>query len=646
MNSEREVGSLDRFADKLRSVITPLSTFLVYVGASLAIAMALIVVIDILLRVSFNRHLVGVLELETFMLAVLCFLSLAYTLIQGGHVSVDIFVSGFSEKRRLFLTGVFSLLGMFIFIILSWQYIVRAKEAIHVGETSELLLWPKWPFFALAAFGLALVGFVFLGDFMKNHAKIRNVYTRPVWGTFVSAFIGLAIAFSPFLLRMSPVALKPGIVGLIMVLLMMLLLFLGFPVAFTMTLVGILGTWYLVGLDTCMGVIRMAVYDSVADYFFCTVPFFVLMGFLCLKAGIGKNLFETGLKWFGQMPGGLAVGTIAGCGAFASICGDSMATAATMGSVSIPEMKKHKYDDSLATGSVAAGGTIGILIPPSLGFIVYGIVTEESVGKLFMAGFIPGILLTMLFCVVVYIRCKLNPSLGPKGPKSSLKEKIVSIRNVWMVVVLFGLVIGGMYMGFFTSTEAGAVGAVGALLIAMTSKEFNRRQFLDALLSATKITAMVAAILIGVTVLGYFIALTEIPMQLAAFLTGLNVSRYVLLVLILILYVILGMLMNIIPMIMLTLPILFPTIVALGFDPIWFGVIMVIVMEMGQITPPVGINVFVIAGIARDVPMGTIFRGIWPFILAEIVMIIILTLFPGIALYLPNRMQVLAGIGS
>jgi len=283
-----------------------------------------------------------------------------------------------------------------------------------------------------------------------------------------------------------------------------------------------------------------------------------------------------------------------------------------VGSVSVPEMKKYNYDDSLATGSVAAGGTLGILIPPSIGFVVYGIITEQSIGKMFMAGIIPGIILTLGFAIAIYIQCLINPSLGPKAPKSTWREIVMSVIRVWPVAVLFAVVIGGIYSGIITPTEAGGIGAVGALIVAMFAPGFNRRKLFAALLEATTTSAMIFAILIGVGVLGYFVTLTDIPRDFADFLKGLDVSRYVIFVMILGLYLILGMVMNIIPMMMLTLPILFPTVLALGFDPIWFGVIMVIMMEMGQITPPIGINVFVIHGVAKkyDVRMATIFKGI------------------------------------
>ncbi|MYE36544.1 MAG: TRAP transporter large permease, partial [Rhodobacteraceae bacterium] len=332
------------------------------------------------------------------------------------------------------------------------------------------------------------------------------------------------------------------------------------------------------------------------------------------------------------------------CGGFAAICGESVAAAATMGSVSLPEMKKYNYDDSLATGSVAAGGTLGILIPPSIGFVVYGIITEQSIGKMFMAGIIPGIILTTGFCLAVYVQCILNPKLGPKSKRFTLQQIARSIFDIWPVAALFAAVIGGIYSGILTPTEAGGVGASGALLIALFSKGFNRQKLFNALLEATTTSAMIFTILIGVGLLGYFVTLTDIPREFANFLGSLDVSRYVIFILILLLYLVLGMVMNIIPMMMLTLPILFPTVVGLGFDPIWFGVIMVIMMEMGQITPPIGINVFVIHGVAKkyDVRMATIYRGIIPFVIVEVLVIILLTIFPEITLWLPNSMDVLA----
>jgi tripartite ATP-independent transporter DctM subunit len=310
-----------------------------------------------------------------------------------------------------------------------------------------------------------------------------------------------------------------------------------------------------------------------------------------------------------------------------------------MGVIALPEMKRFNYSSSLATGSVAAGGTLGILIPPSLGFMLYGIITEQSIGKLFMAGIIPGIILAGLFTASILIRCRLDPQLGPPGERASSQERIAAVKNTWPMLLLFIFVIGGIYLGFFNPTEAGAMGAFGAFVITIALKQMTWTKFTDSLLHTGKLTSMLFLILCGVKILQYFIASTKIPLEISTFVVSLNLSSSAILVFILILYVILGMLMNIVPMIMITLPIIYPAIIGMGFDPIWFGVLMVIIMEMGLITPPIGLHVFLIAGISKDTPMSTIFKGIIPFWIAQIIMITILILFPKLATFLPGFME-------
>ncbi|MBT4089095.1 MAG: TRAP transporter large permease, partial [Deltaproteobacteria bacterium] len=511
----------------------------------------------------------------------------------------------------------------------------------EVANVSQI---PYYPFVFVVVFGCIATALVCLSNLLRAVKDNFIFQERPIASVLLAFIASTSILAFPFLLKQSEVEMGSITVSLVFIALMILLLILGFPVAFSMALVGVMGIWYLTEFQLSIDIVKMVTYDAVAHYYYCVIPFFILMGFLSLEAGIGTRLYNVGAKWFGQLPGGLAIGTIIGCGGFAAICGDSMATAATMGSVSVPEMNKFNYKASLSNGSVAAGGTLGILIPPSVGFIAYGIVTEQAVGKLFMAGIIPGIILMVCFALMIYSRALLDPELGPRAPKSTLLEKITSIKDIWQVMILFGGVIGGIFSGVITPTEAGAVGAVGALVIAMFSGVFSKEGFYRALLISTKMSGMIFAILIGVGLLGYFVTLTDLPMQLAENLKSIDVSKYVLLTLILMLYLFLGMLMNIIPMIMLTLPILFPTVMALGFDPIWFGVIMVIIMEMGQITPPVGINVFVIHGISGNVPMVEIYKGIVPFVLVQIAVIVLLTLFPEIVMLLPNSMDVLAPI--
>ena len=362
------------------------------------------------------------------------------------------------------------------------------------------------------------------------------------------------------------------------------------------------------------------------------------MGNVASNTGISGDLYKTGHTWMGHLPGGLAMGTIGACAGFAAICGSSIAAAATMSRVVLPEMEKYKYDPKLATGSVAAGGTLGILIPPSLGFIVYGLLTQESIGKLFMAGVLPGVLLVVLFIIHIFVLARRNPHLAPPGPKASFVKKLASLRFTWAMLLLFILVMGGIYTGFFTPSEAGAIGAFGSILITFVSRKLNRRNLLAAILDTGQTTAMVFLLLVGAMIFMRFLSITKLPFTVADFVSQLAFPPYLLLALIVVIFIIIGMFMEILSSMALTLPIIFPVILAVGFDPIWFGVIMVVVCEMGLITPPVGMNIFIIAGVS-NVPAGTIFRGAAPFVLTMLICVVILTIFPQIALYLPNMMR-------
>lgn len=630
----------------LSGIVTPLNKFLVIIAALVTFIMAVLIAVDIFLRFVFNSPIAGTLELEQYMLATVVFLTLGYAMMEDQHVNIDLICSHYSNRTRLVSKSIFALLSIYLFSIFSWQTLMRAFEAIEYEEIGLVTGIPLAPFLIVAVFGCVLIALVLLVNTFTYLSELINRHSHPWLWVLLIVVISAAGMALPYLLNALSIDFSMSVAGALGMILMMTVMLLGMPIAFVMGLAGFLGIWYLKGVDTGLNIVKMSVFDSVSDYFFCVIPFFVLMGFLCFRAGLSKSLYKVGHKLFGQMPGGLAIGTIFGCAGFAAICGDSLATAGTMGSVAIPEMKKYKYQDALATSCVAAGGTLGILIPPSVGFIIYGLIAEQSIGKLFMAGIVPGLLLAAMFSAIIYIRCKLNPALGPAGSKVSISEKLRAIGAVWPMLILFIIVIGGIYMGVFTPTEGGGVGALGALVIGFLMRSLSLKELYNACLEAMGLTAMIFGILIGVTLLGYFIVITEIPLKLADFIVTLPVSRYVIFALILFLYVILGMVMNIIPMIMLTLPILFPTIMSLGFDPIWYGVIMVMMMEMGQITPPVGINVFVIAGVAKDVPMATIFKGVAPFVLAMVILIIILTIFPDIALFIPNSMDTLPSIGG
>jgi tripartite ATP-independent transporter DctM subunit len=411
------------------------------------------------------------------------------------------------------------------------------------------------------------------------------------------------------------------------------------PISFGMGFMGFIGFAYLVGIGPALGLLKTVPYTTFASHSLSVIPLFILMGAFSFSAGISKDLYEAVYKWLGNLRGGLAMATVGACACFASISGSSMATAATMGTVALPEMKKYKYDLALATGSVAAGGSMGILIPPSVILIIYGIITEQSIGKLFLAGFIPGVMEAFFYMLVIAVLTKFNPSLGPRGPKTSFMEKLSALSKTWEVFVLFLVVIGGIYLGVFTPTEAAGIGAFGAFGFALMKRRLTWGVFKKSLSDTIRTTVMVFAIILGAMLLGYFLTVTRIPFDLAGFVAGLPVNRYIILALILFVFLALGCVIDTMAIVLLTVPIFFPLIVNLGFDPIWFGILVVRTTEMGLITPPVGLNVFIIKGVARDVPIGTIFRGIFPFLFADLCQVVLLIAIPQLSLFLPSLME-------
>lgn len=431
----------------------------------------------------------------------------------------------------------------------------------------------------------------------------------------------------------------PTTVGVIGLVVLVIALFSRMPVGFVMALIGFLGFSYLVSLEGGLRLFAKDIFVIFGSYSLTVIPLFILMGQIAFHAGISRRLYDSAYTFLGHFPGGLAMATIGACAGFAAICGSTNAAAATMATVALPEMKRYKYSMELATGSVAAGGSLGILIPPSVIFIVYGIMTEQSIGKLFAAGILPGILLSILFILTIYIRVRIKPMLGPPGPKTSLREKLQSLSGVIEMLLIFGLVMGGLFKGFFTPTEAGAAGAFITLMLAVGRRHISWEKFLVAIWESVRISCMVLVIVAGATVFGHFLAVTRIPYILADWVAGLPLPPWAIMGLIISIYLIGGCFMDSLAMILLTIPIFYPVAVNLGYDPIWFGVIIVLITEMGVITPPVGVNVYVVSGVAKDVPLEVIFKGILPLLGALIVCNIILIIFPQIALFLPSLMR-------
>jgi C4-dicarboxylate transporter, DctM subunit len=431
----------------------------------------------------------------------------------------------------------------------------------------------------------------------------------------------------------------PITAGLLGSLLLLALLFLGMPIAFVMMFVGFLGISYLASVNAALPVVAKTVYETAAYYPYTIIPLFILMGAFAGGAGITAKLYGSFDKWFRKLPGGLGIATIAACACFAALSGSSVAAAAAMGTIAIPEMRRFKYDPALAVGVVAAGGTLSFLIPPSLGFVVYGMLTEQSIGKLLVSGILPGVVLSLTFVGVIVVKVKLNPNLAPITPGHiTWKEKFRALGGVWETMLVFVIVMGGIYLGFVNPTEAGAIGATALFIIVISKMKLTWRSLTTALLEATRISVMVLFLVAGANVFSYFLALSTIPASVSAWMAALKISPFAVLAIIVLIYVVMGCFLDAISMMVLTMPVIFPVVKTLGFDPIWFGVICVIMMEAGLITPPVGLNVYTLAGVVKDVPMLTIFHGSMPFLFAMIAVVILITLFPGIALYLPSMM--------
>ncbi len=431
--------------------------------------------------------------------------------------------------------------------------------------------------------------------------------------------------------------LDPFVIFIIGIVILLTLAFIGMPIAFAFALVGFGGVLAIKGISPGLTMLGSAPWQWASQAGLVVVPLFILMGQFAFHSGISRDLFAAANRWFGRFPGGLALATNLACTAFAACTGSSLATGATMGTIAYPDMMKYRYSPRLATGCIASGGTLGVLIPPSVVFILYGFLTAEPIGVLFIAGIMPGLLLSGLFLALIVGMVILNPSLGPRGDSFTWKERFSSLSGVWGMLAIFLLVVGGLYVGIFAPSEAGAIGAFGAFVIALIRRT-KRDSLIAALRESIQTTCMVMTITIGAMIFGVFLSVSGAPAMLAGWIAGLPLSPYAILICILLLYIPLGMVMDSMAMVLLTIPIFFPIVTELGFDPIWFGVLIVLVFEMALITPPVGMIVYVVQGVTK-VPMEEIFRGNLPFLLAMIAALALIIVFPDIALWLPRTMS-------
>jgi len=620
---------LDIFNNKFSWFFNQISCWLLFI-------MPIPVFLDVLARYIFASSIPGVIEIEGYLLLIIVFLALAYTQYSEGHIRIDLLITKFPDRVRSIIDTCNYFVCTQFFLLMSVQIFKGGLTKIADQEISYDLEIPTFIFWFIASFGTLLLAIAVSQDFFRSLNRALKTSNKLM---LAGALMVCCIVLTLPMLGVFPSNINPTVIGILGMFLLFALLFLGMPIAFGMANTGYLGMILVYqGVDPALAMLGLSSIDTGSSYMLTVVPLFILMGELAYRSGISQDLFDTANKWLGRAPGGLAMSSVAGCAGFSAVCGDSLATAVTMGTIAVPEMKKKKYNMRLATGCVAAGGTLGILIPPSVGFIFYAIVTEESIGELFIAGLIPGVLLAGLFMGAIYLAALRNPEVAPRGEATTFREKISSLRGIIGMLLLFVLILGGILSGIFSPIEGGAIGSVGAFVYALIRRRLTWEQVRLALEDTLKITTKLLLILIGVGILGYYLAATRLPFSLAEFVTGLEVNRYVIFAAVILLFMLLGCLLNVIPMILLVLPTIFPSIVALGFDPVWFGVVTVLTMEMGQITPPIGVNVFAIASVTKEVPMQEIFRGIVPFFFCMVLCVMLLTVFPQLVMFLPNLM--------
>lgn len=599
----------------------------------------LFIAVQVILRYAFNAPIKGYYEIAELMTAIILLFSVSFLERNDEHVDVDLFTSRLPQKTRLLLKTTVYMFELSIAVILCWQIFVYGLNLMRVNDYTPMLGLPKYLIAFALGLALAVLCCEIILKLLRNIKKVREIKQLHLLPIYIVYIFTLLVFAYPLWISWFSFDFSMAVIGGISFIFLILGMFSGFRIAFAMALTGLFGMIFVSSETAGLRLVGMTIFQTANTYSWCSIPLFLFMALMCGQAGLSKDLFSAAYKWVGAFPGGVAIAAIAGCAIFAAISGDTLSTAITMGSVSLPALMAYKYDESLSTGSIAVGGTLGAMIPPSIGFIVFAQLTEQSIGKLFMAGVIPGIILASLFALVVIIQVKIRPEIAPRGEKFSLLEKLVSLKKITGVIVLLIVVLGGIYTGIFSPIESSAIGALMSIVIAAIRKEFTWRKFLDATFEAVKITNTIFLIFVCAAILSYYESTTRLPIVLAEATANADLSRYFVLALVVILFFIFGCLINAIPMMVLLIPIVYPVLIANGFDPLWIGVFSVLMAEVAVVTPPVGVNVFAIKALSGGIPMEKIFKGVFPFLMAFILMLVIMAAFPRIATFLPSLMK-------
>ena len=628
-----ESASLTNFTTFLQKS-SKISSWLSAAGMVLFMLMVILTFVDVFLRYLFGSSLPGTTEVVSLLMVVVVFASIAATQWQKSHVTMDILTARLSDKNAALLavvTNFWSLATTLICLGIAVQY------AVDTPSVTLVLRVPLWPVIAFMAFGFFLLALAILHDFLEVFAKsIKLAGSDKTLLAFAVSLLGLAL-FIAFSLYAVPGLdnITTGILGLCFLFILFLM---GMPVGLALIAASIVFIAQLRGIDAACFVGSRAIFSTAGSYAWSPLMFFMLMGYLCYYGNFGKDIFTCARNWLGHLRGGLAMVSIFACTLFGAGVGDVLSGSIAMAAIALPEMRKYKYDDTLAVGTLACSGTIGCLIPPSTTFIIYGVLAQQSIGDLFISGIVPGILCMFCFMLAVWIMSLFKPDLAPKLPKVPLGERITSLKAGLPVLFIFIVVIGGIYGGVFTATEGGGIGVCGTILLALLMRRLNWQGFLNAMKDSAKFISMCFTVLCGAVVLSYFMALTSIPTELANTIASMNVSGGLVLFMIILVFVILGCFLPSMPMLLICVPIFVPIANVFNWDLIWFGVLIVILDNMASITPPFGINLFVMKEVA-GVSLGTMYKSAIPFVIALFLCLFIVILFPELATFLPNLMR-------
>lgn len=636
---DRISGSLDAVAYSLKLAIAWPGRLAVLVGGVALVVLMGLTVADVVLRNLFSVVVPGGLELTGLLTILVVLSAVSVVEIERNHVQVDLVLKAMPGFARRPTVAGGLILAFAVMLVTAFQIVGQVLYLRENGIVTGVLGLPEWPFVAAAAVFLLLFALALLANLLSELSAVAksasplSLFILAAWVAAAVFILWLCIDPGAFSLDLSR-----GTRGLLSIGLCFLLIFLGVHVAAAMALTALVGISLLISSGASLTSLATTTIDVVSDQTWSVVPLFTWMGLIVVASGFAAELYKSAYRWIGHLPGGLASASTVACAGLSSIVGDTLSGVYSMGSIALPEMRAYRYDMKLATASVACAATIGVMIPPSLAFIVYGMITEVSIGKLFMAGILPGILFAVILIALITVRAALNPELAPPGEKSTWRERLQSSTATWPVLLLMLLVLGGIYSGAVTPNEAAGLGVFGALVIAALMRRLDLGKLLESIATTLRLTAGIIIIFMFAAAFSRFIALSGLTQQIADLVIGLDLGKYELIAAILLFYVVMGMFMNALPALVLTVPIFFPVAMNAGFDPVWFGVVVVIMVELGVVTPPIGVNVFAIANIARDVPMYDIFRGVLPFWIAYVVLIVLIVVFPQISLWLPSLM--------